>query len=137
MAKRQRTRPGQRTPARPSRPASGSAAQRPAQTRPVGSLSESEELRAAELEAQIVAEERAAETARSVGRDRGRDRRRDATVAGPGVRPAVGSLVAARGVVEYEYVRRDVLRIVRVGGALLVLLAVLFVLIDIVGVIKL
>jgi hypothetical protein len=133
MAKRQRTRPGQRPPSRPSRPAGGSGAARPIQARPPGSLSETEERRAAELEAQIVAEERAAETARAASRDR----RRDPTVAGPGVRPVAGSLVAARGAVEYEYVRRDVLRILRVGGLLLAILAVMFVLIDVVGVIKL
>src|SRR4051812_17384444 len=62
MAKRQRTRPGQRRPAaRPARPAS-----RPGTpTRPLGGLSEAEESRAAELEAEILAQERAAETTRT------------------------------------------------------------------------
>ena len=46
-----------------------------------------------------------------------------------------GGLVAAS--VEYEYVRRDVRRIIRVGGSLIGLLAILFVLIDVLGVIEL
>ncbi|HTC86554.1 MAG TPA: hypothetical protein VK656_07605 [Candidatus Acidoferrum sp.] len=126
MAKRQRTRPGQRPPSRPNRPAT-----RPVVSRPAGSLSEAEETRAAELEQEIVVRERAAEAARA----RSRDRR----PVDPGVRAEArargGTLVAAS--VEYEYVRRDVQRIVRVGGSLILLLAVLFLLIDVFGVVKL
>ena len=127
MAKRQRTRPGQRPPSRPTRPVT-----RPDTSRPAGTLSEAEESRAAELEQEIVTRDRAAEAARA----RGRDRRPSAAAAGgPEVRIRTGGLVAAS--VEYEYVRRDVLRILRVGGTLIGLLAILFILIDVVGVIKL
>jgi hypothetical protein len=127
MAKRQRTRPGQRPPSRPTRPVT-----RPDTSRPAGTLSEAEESRAAELEQEIVTRDRAAEAARA----RGRDRRPSAAVAGgPEARIRSGGLVAAS--VEYEYVRRDVLRILRVGGTLIGLLAILFILIDVVGVIKL
>ena len=127
MAKRQRTRPGQRPPSRPNRPTA-----RPGTGRPAGALSETEEARAAELEQEIVARERAAETART----RARDRRPSDPAAGraePRVRG--GSLVATS--VEYDYVRRDVQRIIRVGGSLIGLLAILFLLIDVFGVIKL
>jgi hypothetical protein len=127
MAKRQRTRPGQRPPSRPTRPAA-----RPAASRPAGSLSEAEETRAAELEQEIVTRDRAAETARA----RARDRRPSRDAAGaPEVRIRSGGLAAAS--VEYEYVRRDVQRIIRVGGTLIGLLAILFLLIDVFGVIKL
>jgi hypothetical protein len=131
MAKRQRTRPGQRPPAsRPARPAA-----RPTESRPAGSLSAAEEARAAELEARIVAEERAAETARSRGRDRRRD---EGTLAGYAPsRAREGSIVAARAEQEYAYVVRDVRRIVRVGGSLLIVMFVLFLVIDVAGLIKL
>ena len=131
MAKRQRTRPGQRPPAsRPPRPAA-----RPAESRPAVSLTAAEEARAAELEARIVAEERAAEVARG----RGRDRRRDeaaATGYTPG-RAREGSLVAARTEQEYAYVVRDVRRILRVGGSLVGILFILFLIIDVAGLVKL
>jgi hypothetical protein len=131
MAKRSRTRPGQRPPSarhagRPKGPPS----------RPAASLSSAEEARAAELEAQIVAQEREAEA----GLARQRDRRRAAgnALGGYGsARTREGSLLAARAAEEYQYVARDVRRIVRVGGSLVGILAVLFVLIDIVKVIKL
>lgn len=127
MAKRQRTRPGQRPPSRSNRPTN-----RPGPSRPAGSLSEAEEARAAELEQEIVARDRAAEQARERSRDR---RQRDSAGGGPEVRVRGGTLVAAS--VEYEYVRRDVFRIIRVGGTLIGLLAILFLLIDVFGVIKL
>jgi len=124
MAKRTRgsNRPGQRradrhAPARPqTRPAS----------RPAGALSDAEEARAAELESQIVAQERAAE----VGRTRARDRGRATEAARPG-RPSGQGLLAARAAEEYAYVVRDVRRILVVGGGLVATLAVLYVLIDV------
>ncbi len=137
MAKRQRTRPGQRSSARAGRPGTRPpAGARPAgPARPVGALTAAEEARAAELEAQILAEERAAEA----GRSRARERKRSdvaATGAAPG-RSREGSLLAARAEEEYAYVVRDVRRIARVGGSLVGVLAILFILIDVVGVIRL
>jgi hypothetical protein len=128
MAKRTRgsNRPGQRhaerhSPARPqSRPAS----------RPAGALSEVEEARAAELESQIVAQDRAAEATRA----RGRDRVRTAEVARPG-RPGGQGLLAARAAEEYAYVVRDVRRIIAVGGSMAITLLVLYVLIDVIHVV--
>ncbi len=134
MAKRQRTRPGQRPPAaRATRPAA-----RPATARPVGgpavSLTAAEEARAAEIEAQLVADERAAEATRIRGRDRRRD---EAGGRATMVRTRDGSLLAARAEEEYAYVARDVRRIVRVGGSLLGVMFVLFILIDVAGVVRL
>jgi hypothetical protein len=125
MAKRARgttTRPGQRrplqrTPARPGTAASG-IAPRPA------TLTAEEETRAAELEAAIVAEEQAAQTARRVRPQRVAD---DAPA-----RPASSLAVAAGN--EYAYVARDVRRIVTVGGTLVAILAVLWVIVQITGV---
>jgi hypothetical protein len=129
MAKRIRgsTRPGQRRPT--SRLAA--PAQRP--VRPSTHLTADEESRAAELEAQIVAEEKAAEQAARRGRDRVRERDESLT-------PSRGRDLAplsVRAADEYAYVRRDVLRIVRVGGSLLLILAVLYVLIDVARVVTL
>ena len=135
MAKRQRTRPGRRPPtSRSPRSASAPATTSPATTSPAtsgpsGSLSAAEEARAAELEAQIVAEERAA----TATRDRGRERRR-AEATG---RTRDSAPIELRAEQEYAYVVRDVRRIVRVGGSLLIVLALLFVLIDVTGLIRL
>ena len=121
MAKRTRgsNRPGQRHPvARGGKPQSSFASRSP------GALSASEEARAAELESQIVANERAVEASRT------RDRSRAGEVARPG-RPAGQGLLAARAAEEYGYVVRDVRRILIVGGAMATTLAVLYVLIDI------
>jgi hypothetical protein len=124
MAKRTRgsNRPGQRHAERHSsaRPVS----------RPVSALSESEEARAAELESQIVAQERVAEA----GRSRARERSRATEAARPGKAGGQG-LLAARAAEEYAYVVRDVRRILVVGGALVASLVVLFVLIDVAHVI--
>ncbi len=124
MAKRTRGshRPGQRHPDRnrPARPQP-----RPA-GRPAGSLSAEEEARAEELESQIVAQERAAD----VGRARSRDRARTPEVERPG-RPRGQGLLAARAAEEYGYVVRDVRRIIRVGGTLAAILAIVFVLVDV------
>lgn len=46
-------------------------------------------------------------------------------------------MLAARASEEYTYVVRDVRRIVTVGGGLILIMAVLFVLIDVLNVIKL
>ena len=128
MAKRTRgsNRPGQRhtdrrSPARPqSRPPVG----------PAGALSAAEEARAAELESQIVAQERDAE----VGRARSRDRSRsgDTTRAG---RAGSQGLLAARAAEEYAYVVRDVRRILFVGGMIAVALIALYLAIDVAHVI--
>jgi hypothetical protein len=134
MAKRQRTRPGRRPPTnRSPRPTTAPATASPATSRPSGSLSAAEEARAAELEAQIVAEERAATAAR----DRGRERRRAESAATAGGRTRDSAPIELRAEQEYAYVVRDVRRIIRVGGSLLIILAVLFVLIDVTGLIRL
>jgi hypothetical protein len=128
MAKRTRGshRPGQRHPERnrPSRPQP-----RPA-GRPTGGLSAEEEARAEELESQIVAQERAADA----GRTRFRDRAGSAEAERPG-RPRGQGLLAARAAEEYAYVVRDVRRIIRVGGTLAAILAVVFLLVDLMHVV--
>jgi hypothetical protein len=128
MAKRIRgsTRPGRRS--RLQRPP-----QRPADAAPqrAGGLTREEEARAAEIEAAILAEERAAQQA--TRRTRDRDRYADpAPARGRDLAP-----LAVRAANEYAYVRRDVIRIVRVGGSLLAVLALLYVLINVAHVIRL
>jgi hypothetical protein len=137
MAKRQRNRPGQRSSARAGRPGTRPpAGPRPAgPSRPIGALTAAEEARAAELEAQILAEERAAEAGRARVRERKRNEQ-SALGSAPG-RSREGSLLAARAEEEYAYVVRDVRRIARVGGSLVGLLAILFILIDVARVIRL
>lgn len=132
MAKRARgsTRPGQRRPIQ-------RAAGRPAAAAPVApvsprpaSLTPEEEARAAELEAQIVADERAAEDARR----RTADRRRGgppATETRVGSRPVSG--LAVRAAEEYAYVGRDVRRITLLGGSLIILLLVLWAITHLTG----
>ena len=120
MAKRTRgaNRPGQRPADRNSaRPQS-----RPA-PRPAGGLSDAEETRAAELESAIVAQGKVAESTRAASRDR-------RTVDSP-VRPRGQGTLAIRAAEEYGYVARDVKRIVRWGLTMAGVLAVLFVLIDV------
>ncbi len=137
MAKRSRgtTRPGQRRPttrtasrpaARPTGP-SGTA-------RPATSLTEAEEARAAEIEAQLLAQERTAQVGRDRERERGRARSEADAV--PRGRTRESSLLATRAAEEYTYVVRDVRRIVTVAGVLFGVMAVLFVLIDLLGWIK-
>jgi hypothetical protein len=119
MAKRSRigARPGQRRPLQRTAP-------RPATARPAGSVTPEEEARAAELEAQILAEERAAEDAR-----RSRDRRAKAPDEGGAV--IYSSLpLAERAAQEYGYVQRDLKRITIVGGGLLITLAVIYFLLN-------
>jgi hypothetical protein len=129
MAKRIRgsTRPGHRPRLQraPQPPAADAAPRRS------GGLTREEEARAAEIEATILAEERAAQQATR----RTRDRDRFAEVGGPRGRDLAP--LAVRAADEYAYVRRDVIRIVRVGGSLLAILAVLYVLIDVAHVIRL
>ena len=143
MAKRSRVtgRPGQRGPVtrgprRPSgpgipptaRPADGPTPTA-APTRTSG-LTGLEEARAAELEAQIVAQEREAESSQR----RARDRARTADLAGPRARDAAP--LAVRASVEYAYVRRDIRRIIRVAILMLLVVAILYVLINVMRVIQ-
>jgi hypothetical protein len=130
MAKRQRTRAnarGNRGPRPGARPAVGSPRG--------GGLSASEEARAAEIEAQIVAQEAAAQGERSRSRER---KRTDDLLRDDGApRTRSGSLLAIRGEQEYTYVVRDVRRIATVGGSLIVVLIALYFLIEVVGVVRL
>lgn len=127
MAKRARgttTRPGQRRPmqrpaARPAPPAPA-----PAVVSRPPTLTAEEEARAAELEAAIVASEQAVETTRRARPQRG---------AVEEVHRAPSSLsVAASN--EYAYVARDIRRIVKVGGTLVVVLAALWIYTQVSGV---
>ncbi len=147
MAKRSRAsgRPGQRRPldrsARARRSAgSGSAgtgtgapASGPARpiddTKPVtaprgASLTDDELARAAELEAQIVAEEKAAAAQRAAASRAGRGR-----AAALSTEP-----LSVRAAQEYAYVARDVRRITIVGGIMFAILIALHVLINVTGV---
>ncbi len=131
MAKRVRggsSRPGQRprlqrrtTTARPTTEST------PTPTAGSVSLTPTEEARAAELEAQIVAAERAADT--NAARARERSRR---PVEGE-VRVRSGS-IAERASHEYAYVQRDVRRIVMIGGSLIAFLLALWVVLQATGV---
>jgi len=125
MAKRTRgsNRPGQRHAAHSRHQP------RPA-NRPAQGLSAAEEARAAELESQIVARDREAQA--SLGRSRERGQAADMSRAG---RPRTGSPLAVRAAEEYGYVSRDVKRILRVGGSMIGLLVVMFVLVDVLHVI--
>jgi hypothetical protein len=126
MAKRARgsVRPGQRRPI-DRRPASTSSAAAASGTtasatpRPTG-LTEAEATRAAELEAQLVAEERAAEAARTRTQPRAKSLGRSAP----------GSL-EIQAEVEYAYVARDVKDIVRIAALLFVVLFGLWYVIDV------
>jgi hypothetical protein len=126
MAKRVRgssTRPGQRAPIQrrpttttaPAPAPAAAAAPRPA------TLTAEEERRAAELEAQIVAEERSAEDARKRGTDRARRPVTDES----GTRPS--SSLAVRAAEEYAYVGRDVKRITLIGGSLILIMIALWI----------
>ena len=123
MAKRSRltARPGQRRPLqRTGRPDADA-------TRGPGKVTALEEARAAELEAAILAEEKAAETTRR-NRERGRRSTTDA-IAGVGVNYTSVPL-GVRAAEEYGYVKRDMRRIVIVGGFLLGILIVLQILVN-------
>ncbi len=76
----------------------------------------------------MIAEERASDDARARSRDRGRI----AIDAGVRGRTREGSLLATRATEEYTYVVRDVRRIVQVGGGLMVVMLVLWLVIEVV-----
>jgi len=130
MAKRARgtLRPGQRRPIQRRAAASATAAAAITPTVRPGGLTDAEASRAAELEAQIVAEERAAEDARRRTRDRSRERVAEGTRA--------PSALAEAEREEYAYVARDVRRIVSTAALLLVILAVLYIAIEVLGIFK-
>lgn len=132
MAKRQRPRASSRSNAhRGARPGARPAAA-PSRT---GGLSRSEEARAAEIEADIVAREQATVAERSRARDRRRTEGSFRDEVEP--RPRGGaSLLAIRGEQEYTYVVRDVRRIITVGGSLVGVLLILFLVIEVFGIIK-
>jgi hypothetical protein len=133
MAKRARgttTRPGQRRPIQRPAARSSSAAASPTSSSAAlaaprsTSLTPEEEARAAQLEAAIVAEERQAEANR-----RGRTQR---VAPEPVVRSSSTLAVAAAN--EYAYVARDVRRVAHVGGSLIGLLIILWVVTQVTGV---
>lgn len=127
MAKRARgsVRPGQRRPIerRPANPTAATPAASVA-PRPTG-LTEAETARAAELEAQLLAEERAA--------DQARRRTRERAVVGREV--GSGGSLAVRAEEEYAYVARDVKDIARIATLLLVILFAIWILVDVAKVI--
>ena len=132
MAKRQRggARPGQRAPLqRGSQPTPTPTANPAVAARP-GGLSTGELDRAAELEAQIVAEERAAVSSLT----RGRDRRRAGVDAVPGSRSRSAGSLAVVAEDEYRYVVRDLRRIAVVFAGIFGLLLTSWLLIVVVGV---
>jgi hypothetical protein len=118
MAKRSRigARPGQR---RPLQRTTTRATASPANT-----VTDEELARAAELEAQILAEEQAAEEAR-----KGRQRR---TKTEPAETTIYSSApLAERAAQEYAYVQRDLRRIAIVGGGLLLVLILIDILFNV------
>jgi hypothetical protein len=123
MAKQKRlgARPGQRRPLQ--RPTT-----RPSATKPAGSVTPEEEARAAELEAQILADEKAADDARKT-----RDRR--ATAGATEATIYSSAPLAERAAVEYAYVRRDLRRLTVVCLSLLGVLALIYVLFNVLNVI--
>jgi hypothetical protein len=136
MAKRSRgtSRPGQRPATRrATRPAGRPAAQADA-SRAAGSLTTTED--PTTTTAATAAEMPAEAGIDTTGRARPRDKFRASGQASTAARPQSG-LLAAKAAQEYQYVVRDVRRIAMVGGGLVAVLAVLFVLIDVLGVIQL
>jgi hypothetical protein len=136
MAKRVRgsSRPGRRRPidrrpatsaTRPATPAASTPAAASATTpapRPSG-LTDAELARAAQLEAQLLADERSADTARR------RTQERTAVLReGAGAR-------ALRPEEEYAYVGRDLRDIARIAALLLAILFGLWILIDVAGIV--
>jgi len=131
MAKRSRlgSRPGQRRPLQRSTTKPVPAAEAAPTPRPAGVVTPEEEARAAELEAQILAEEKAAENAR-----KGRTQR----VANetPGEATIYSSVpLAQRAAEEYGYVRRDLRRIALLGGALLLVMFAIDILLNVTNVV--
>jgi hypothetical protein len=121
MAKQKRlgARPGQRRPLQRT-------TTRPATSLPPGSVTPEEEARAAEIEAQILAEEKAADDAR-----KSRDRRAATT---PEAAIYSSAPLAERAAVEYAYVRRDLRRLTVVCLSLLGVLALIYVLLNVLNV---
>ena len=130
MAKRTRgsNRPGQRHSERraPARPQP-----RPA-IRPDEGFSEQDEALAPEVDSQVAAPVRPAESSLARQRDRNKAAESDRSA----IRARNQGLLAAKAAEEYGYVVRDVRRILRVGGVMAAVLAVFFVLIDLIHVIK-
>jgi hypothetical protein len=87
-------------------------------------LTDAEEARAAVLEAAIVAQEREHETA---------SRSTRAAHSGDTVAARPGSSLAVSAADEYQYVGRDVRRIVLVGGSLIAILIGLWVIVSVTG----
>ncbi len=130
MAKRARgstIRPGQRAP----KPRGTSSAKPASTTAPVtappATLTDDEAARAAELEAQIVADEKAAEVSSRQSRERGRR-------AADGDGAVRTSSIAVAASQEYAYVARDVRRIAVIGGGLIVFLLLLWVVVAVTGI---
>ena len=134
MAKRQRggARPGQRAPLQRSQPAPTPAGAKPTGATSPGGLSTTELDRAAELEAQIVADEKSAATSMTRGRDR---RRSGSDGAGPSRSRTTGSLAVAAEE-EYRFVVHDLRRIGVVFAGIFGLLLASWLLIVVVGVVK-
>jgi hypothetical protein len=128
MAKRNRgsNRPGQR---HPDRHAPARQQPQPA-SRPAQGLSDAEEARAAELESQILAQERAVQVNLGRSRDKSLGAELDRTGRARGQSP-----LAVRAAEEYAYVTRDVRRIVQVGALMAATLGVMVVLINVLHVI--
>ena len=126
MAKRSRlgSRPGQRRPLQRATAKPVSAAT-PATPRPAGAVTPEEEARAAELEAQILAEEKAADDART-----GRNRRAPAEAATAEATIYSSVPLAQRAAEEYGYVRRDLRRIALLGGILLLVMFAIDILLN-------
>lgn len=129
MAKRARgstSRPGQRAPIQRATPRTATTDAALPDTALTAyernSLTDADLARAAELEAQIVAQEKSAETAQKQSRSRGV----------PEIRS--GGTLAAAASEEYAYVARDVRRIVLIGGSLIALLFAGWALIQVTGV---
>jgi len=133
MAKRSRgstSRPGQRPPLQrqAARPAAAAAAAAPVVAPRPDTLTDAEEARAAELEASIVAEEKAAETAR----------KRSTTSRSADDAPVRStSSIEIAAAQEYAYVARDVKRIALTASLMVAILATLYILTNVLGVIKL
>ena len=127
MAKRQRggARPGQRAPLQRGSHTPSAPATKPAVATRPGGLSADELDRAAELEAQIVAEERAAVSSLA----RGRDRRRAGSEAIPASRGRATGSLAVVAEDEYRYVVRDLRRIAVVFAGIFGLLLASWILI--------
>jgi hypothetical protein len=98
-------------------------------------LTELEVQRAAELEAEVVAQERAAtEATRQRGRAQAAAAEATTAIAVPG---DINAPLSVRMAHEYAYVARDVRRILLTGGLMVAILAVLAILVNVLGVVTL